>query len=131
MRFIVFLLGLMGSLLSGFFGWFWLDYESNRAIEDMVKPYADIAIIMPDYGADFEGTARAALFLIVGCPLGMLGSLFTLFRRGRQGGVLMLLAVVGPAALNLVTLMFTTPLALAGLLSLLVRPLPAAVDVLD
>jgi hypothetical protein len=81
MRFLVFLLGLVASLMAGFFGWFWLDFVSNRAIFEVVeKDYGDyklyVATVMPDY-QDFDATSGAAAFLLIGAVLGVLGSLMT------------------------------------------------------
>ncbi len=132
MRFIVFLLGVLGSVVTGFFGWFWLDYINNQALRDMAQDYdVNIGLIMPDYATDFADTVRAGMFMATGGLLGALGSLLTVLRRGRQGAVLMILSVVGPAVFSPSTLMFTSLLAFAGLLSLLVRPAPAAVAVVD
>jgi hypothetical protein len=124
MRFIVFLLGILGSLLCGFFGWYWIDQANHGAIQKMATD-AGLSFIAPNYtGEDFDLTMRAGVFLLAGTAIGLLGSLFTVLRYGRQGAVLMLLAVIGPAIFNLGTLVFTAVLALAGLLSLLVRPCP-------
>ena len=128
MRFVVFLLAVLASLITGFFGWFWLDYQFNREAQRIVeKDYKDYSVymtmIMPDYN-DFEATSGAAIFLLAGGALGLLGSLFTLMRRGRHGAVLMILAVVGPALFSPLTLMFTGLLGFAGILSVFIRPLP-------
>jgi hypothetical protein len=139
MRFLVFFVGVVGSLLAGFGGWFWLDYTTNRAIEQMLQDYKEygadevLAVIMPDFEVYWNTTCWAALFLLAGAVLGLLGSLLTLLRRGRHGAVLMLLAVMGPLILNPVTFAFTAVLAFAGLLSFFVRPLPprAPVSVTD
>jgi VIT1/CCC1 family predicted Fe2+/Mn2+ transporter len=134
MRFIVFLLGFVASLIAGFFGWFWLDYVSNREIFAMVdKDYPDcklyVATIMPNY-TDFDATTGAAAFLLIGAALGILGSILTLMRRGRHGAVLMILAVIGPALFDPLTLAFTGLLGFAGILSVFIRrrppPAPAA-----
>jgi hypothetical protein len=129
MRFIVFLLGLVASLVAGFFGWFWLDFVSNREIFEIVeKDYGDyklyLATVMPDY-QDFDATSGAAAFLLIGAVLGVLGSLMTLMRRGRHGAVLMILAVIGPALFNPLTLAFTGLLGFAGILSVFIRPRPS------
>jgi hypothetical protein len=98
MRFLVFLLGFIGSIAMGVFGWFWLDYANNRAIEQVALEHnLDISLFMSDYASKFDATVRAAVFLLAGSVLGLLGSLLTLLRRGRQGAVLLILAVVGPA----------------------------------
>jgi hypothetical protein len=153
MRFLIFLAGFFGSVAMGVFGWFWLDYGNNRAIEQIAYGQGlDIALLMPDYG-DFDATARAAVFLIAGGLLGLLGSLLTLLRRGVQGAVLLILAIVGPtffkppvvsyadaeAGLGTVSLqlfidnpgilMFAVLLGLLAFLSLFIRRLPASVPV--
>jgi hypothetical protein len=123
MRFIVFLLGLLGSLLTGFFGWFWLDYVNCQVISELAQDYdVNIGVIMPDYVTDFENTVRAGMFLAVGGLFGIMGSLMTLCRHGRQGAVLMIVAALGPALFKPETLIFTSLLAFAGLLSLFVKP---------
>lgn len=129
MRFLVFLLGFVASLIVGAAGWFWIDYQSNRLIRNTLYDdhKIDIGIIMPDY-TDFETTSWAAVFLVVGGALGLLGSLFTLFRRGRHGAVLMILAVVGPAVLNPLTLMFTGLLGFTGILSVFIGPRASSAD---
>ena len=71
MRFLVFLLGFVASLIVGAAGWFWIDYQSNRLIRNTLYDdhKIDIGIIMPDY-TDFETTSWAAVFLLVGGALG-------------------------------------------------------------
>jgi hypothetical protein len=135
MRFIVFLLGLVASLIAGFFGWFWLDYGSNRMIFASVEQdYPDyklyVATVMPNYN-DFDATNGAALFLLIGAGIGILGSLMTLMRRGRHGAVLMMLAVIGPALFDPLTLAFTGLLGFAALLSIFIRPRPAPAPAAD
>jgi hypothetical protein len=154
MRFLLFLVGFFGSLAMGLFGWFWLDYVNNRAVEQLAHEWGlDIALFMPDYGSGFDATVRAAVFLIAGSLLGLFGSLLTLFRRGVQGAVLLILAVVGPtlfkppvvsyadaeAGLGTVAfqliidnpgiLIFSVVLGLVGLLSLFIRRHQANVPV--
>jgi hypothetical protein len=46
-------------------------------------------------------------------------------RRGRHGAVLMILAVIGPALFNPLTLAFTGLLGFAGILSVFIRPPPS------
>ncbi len=125
MRILVFMLGVLASLLAGFFGWFWMSPGGSSAIRDAAKDYADIGFMLPNY-AEWYTTAWAAVFLFAAAGLGLLGSVFVLVRRGRHGAVLMFLSVLGPAALNSMTLIFTGPLVLAGLLSIFVRPAAAA-----
>ena len=124
MRFLVFFLGFLASLIAGYFGWFWLDYTHNREMRRSLENTADISVIMPEYGGDtWVDTAYAAIWLFVAAGVGTLGSLFTLVGRGRHGAVLMLLATVGPAVFNPLTLIFTGPLIFAALLSVFVyRP---------
>jgi hypothetical protein len=128
MRFLVFLLGLFGSLATGFFGWIWLLPANSQGIAQLAEDYGYKMpdLIVPNF--DFEPTTWAGVFLVVGGALGLLGSLFTLLRRGRHGGVLMLLACIGPAIFNPVTAMFSGLLGFAGLLSLFIGPLPPAVE---
>ncbi len=123
MRFIICFLGLVGSLLAGFFGWFWLDHVNSRELVELARDYGvDLSLLTPEYNVDYVESTNAAVFLLAGMALGMLGSAMTLVRRGRQGAVLMILAVLGPALFTPVTLVFNAVLAFAGLLSIFIRP---------
>jgi hypothetical protein len=133
MRFVICFLGLLGSLVIGFFGWLWLMPANSRELNSLAKADYGVevpAIVMPNFG-EFETTTWAAVFLAVGGVLGLMGCCCTLIRRGRHGGVLMLLAAIGPAVFNPMTTIFSGLLAFAGLLSLFVRPLPPAVDTVE
>jgi hypothetical protein len=130
MRFIIFLLGVLGSLLMAACGWFWLDHQlrwqlvEQFDLEHLARQHEEVWYIMPDYDFDTQAMFGAALFLLVGAALGLLGSLLVLVRRGRQAAVLMIVGALGPVIFKPIAIAFTGLLALTALLSLAVRPLP-------
>ena len=123
MRFVVFLFGFIACLLTAGVACAFLFWDSFLA-------WAIVNV--PDLKLDDSATtsmtgvshANTGLVLLVAAGYGLLGSLFALFRCGKQGAALMLIPVLGAAFMNPYTLIFTSLQALVGFLSFFVGPLP-------
>jgi hypothetical protein len=117
MRFLVLLLGLLGSGLAGAFGYLVLSPGSGQ---ELLRGY------VPGMSApsDIFMAANAGYFLLIGAILGIFGSILAFFRCGPQGGVLMLVSLTGPAICLPQSLFGTALLGISGILSFFVRPLP-------
>ena len=131
MRILVFLLGLVASLVTGFFGCFWVVPSVTEAVNEAVKPYYDFSFLMPNI-AEWYTTSWAAFFMFVGAGLGLLGCVLILMGRGKHAAVLMFLSMVGPATLSPVTLAFTGLQGFVGLISVFIRPrAPAEPEIVE
>jgi len=134
MRWVVLVLALAGAGGSGFVGFIWFgDAErlkpSVTVIRQQAKsnPQAQAAI------QEFDSLHKASYFLMAGAPLGIIGGLLALSRRGILAALVLLLAFAGPAVLARDWLMeksdrmvglgiFTGALVLAALLAFFIRP---------
>jgi hypothetical protein len=136
LRIGVFLLGLAGSLGSGFLGYWWRNETRDRrpgfdqAVHDF-RRRCDILGIDPtevarepfwreleqEYRA-FQRQDRAYPFLLAGSVIGLVGAVLALRGRDRSSAALLLVAALGPAVLDPTALRFSFALVLAGLLAL-------------
>jgi hypothetical protein len=123
MRIAVFVLGILGSLAAGTLGGIWL--------KDTLGPAGQMVEILRQVGPtdeagleklrEWDRLGHTIWFLLAALPLGIFGSILALRGNGVLGALLMVLAALGPVILFPKTLLFTSILLLAGVLSLLVR----------
>jgi hypothetical protein len=128
MRFVVFLFGSFAALLTGALGVGFLLWDTVLAwlIENLPPDALLQAGITENSTTTMTGIsyANAGVVTIVAAAYGFLGSIFALFRCGKQGGSLMLIPVLGAAFINPVSLVITSFQAFVALLSFFVGPLP-------
>lgn len=128
MRFVLCFFGLIASALTaalgvGFFLW-------NEALptlqENLPADVLDAIGLNASAARSMTNVSypNAGLVTLVAAAYGFLGALLTMFRCGRQGGVLMLFAVLGAAAVNPISLVVTWFQGLIGLCCLFIGPLP-------
>jgi hypothetical protein len=141
MRFLVFIVALLGGGFSALVGYIWKDeFEKTKVPLSVV--FANIQQSREDAKlgriseSDLErreiatrtiiSISRVWPFMFVGLAMGGIAGLLALRRRGWLAAAMMLAAVLGPLALfpDLRTLFGVSGLALGGLLALFVRPLP-------
>jgi hypothetical protein len=129
-------LALLGSAGSLFLAYQWRsDFEKEKEkialglaflefageIEKEVPPDPKQAEALAKARAAYDQLARAVRairFLFAGAALGLLGGLLALLGRTSCAAALLLVAAAGPAVLLPLTLVFTCPLVLGGLLAL-------------
>jgi hypothetical protein len=120
MRFVVLLFGLIATLVTAALGTaFFMDSTALTWLHDQKIDQLDILFNSVD-----PNLARTGLFLFIAAGYCFLGTLLAFFRCGWQGGLLMIVTVVGPAVLNPITLLGTGPQIFTAILSCFVRPLP-------
>jgi uncharacterized membrane protein len=120
MRFVVLFFGLLATFVTATLGTL---YFFERAAHDWLH---DNKITELDifFSTTEKSLPLAGLFLLIAAGFCFLGTLLAFFRCGWQGGVLMIVSVVGPALLAPMTLLATGPQLFAALLACFVRPLP-------
>ncbi len=123
MRFVVFILGSLASLLTLAAGGAFLLWDSflSFAVKNFFSVTIDPAATVSMTGVTHANTG---IFVALAGCYGLLGAWFALFRRGKQGAFLMLVPVLLAGALNPWLLTVTAWQGFAGLLSLAVGPLP-------
>jgi hypothetical protein len=120
MRFVVLLFGLLATLVTAAFGTMYLfSIPAQQWLHDN-----DIHLLDIFFSAVDRNRSLAGLFLCIAAGFCLLGSFLAFFRCGWQGGVLMIVTVVGPAILSPMTLIATAPQLFTALLACFVRPLP-------
>ncbi len=128
MRLVVVFLGLAGLLLAGWLGRLWLTHHmAKREWVNWDRLAVKEGFASPKTRAEltaFDQQAKGLQFLISGYALGLLG--VGLANRGRRfsAAALLLSAALGPAVFAPTALIYTSGLALAGLLALTIKPRP-------
>lgn len=129
MRIVVLILGILGGLTSGYLGYRWLsDYDSRKGdIERMRKESASGKDAELDAKlAQVDKAHKASYCLLAGCLLGIAGGVLGYMGKGLIGAALMLVGFAVPAIFAPLSLVFSCPLILGCVLSLLVKaPHPA------
>src|SRR5713226_5577835 len=98
MRFVVLLLGFIGILLTAAGGVLFVYFQP---VLDMLKTDWDFERPEIKTILTWSVDARVAgLFLWIAAGYGLLGVLMAFLRRGKQGGALMLIPVLGAGLLN-------------------------------
>jgi hypothetical protein len=120
MRFVVLLFGFLATIVTATLGTM---YSFQRPAQDWLNNNGITALNI------FFSTAERSLpltglFLLIAAGFCFVGTLLAFFRCGWQGGVLMIVSVVGPALLSPMTLLATGPQLFAALLACFVRPVP-------
>jgi hypothetical protein len=136
LRIGVFLLGLAGSVGSGFLGYWWRDETQGRrqGFDQAVREFrrrCDLLHIDPAEAARepfwreveqeyqvLHRQGRAYPFLLAGAAIGLAGAVLALCGRDKSAAALFLVAALGPALLAPAALRFSFALVLAGLLAL-------------
>ncbi len=121
MRFAVLLIGLLGIVLTAAGGTM---FAYVQPVLDMLK--ADLNLDVPEWLFSFAGveSRNVGLFLWIAAGYGFLGVLMAFLRRGKQGGTLMLIPVLGAGLMNPMSFVFTGLLFLTALASFFIGPLP-------
>jgi hypothetical protein len=126
MRFVVLGLGVLGVLGAAFVGWVCMDEHFN------LPPLAATMIRdIPEFRMRYIQEIRAWPFLYAGAALGLLGSLLALSRRRFSSAALLLVGGLGGGVFIIRSLIFTSPMLLAGVLAFLIgpaKPKPAVED---
>jgi hypothetical protein len=127
MRIAVLILAILGSLGSGGVGvlWLWHTARDSQGVElgRMLVEQAGVTdSAMRKELAEYDRRAKTFGFLLAGFALGLVGGVLAMLGRGKSAAALLLTAVIGPAVLHPVVLIFTFLLAIAGVLALFVRP---------
>jgi hypothetical protein len=127
MRIVVLLLGLLGSVTAGFLGFKWKSDAAKPEQTEKVELVRAIAALGQDPKVKeeldkYDRIIKAAYALLASFPLGIIGAIVAYTGRGIIGGVTMLPAPVVAAVLQTNTLVFSSPLVLAGLLAFTIRP---------
>lgn len=128
MRFVVFFFGSIGCLLTVAVGAALLLWDAflKLAAENNVTFDESSMTSLTGFS-----NANAGLFILAAGCYGLLGSLFVLCRRGKQGGSLMLLPVFGAGFMNPAALPFASLQILMALTSFFIGPLPIPPSVKD
>ena len=128
MRFVVLLIGLAGVALTAFVGTLYLIPDVlidviKEALADNKALADDIIKVIRDSPT---GTSHGdtGVVLLAAAGYGFLGTMLVLCRCGWQGALLMLVPVICSTVMNPYSAAFTALLALAGLASFVVFPLP-------
>jgi hypothetical protein len=130
MRIAVLILAILGGLGAAALGVLWLlnCQKDRNAVELARLIAAEIPAGAPDSSKiidelrEYDRRVKAYPFLLVGFVLAVAGGFLAMQRRGKSAAVLLLLAALGPAILNPLSLIFTFLLPIAAVLSLFIRP---------
>jgi hypothetical protein len=130
MRVVVLIIALLGAVASGFLGYKW--FSDSRS--DEYKLARQLAGAAAESGseeakakvAEVDRLVTASYFLMAAFALGIAGGILAYTGRGLIAGVILLAASIVPGILAPKSFVFSCPLLLAGLLSFLIRPAPAA-----
>ena len=126
MRFMVLLLGVVGCLLTAVFAGFfaWSQPFEHILHEFGIKELDDLFL---SFSLDRVPPIVTGGFLLVSAAFGFLGTLLGFLRCGWQGGLLLLVPVIGPAVLFPITLLGTGLQLLSGVLCMFIRAEPTMV----
>lgn len=126
MRFVVLLFGLVGVTLTAFAGILFILFD---AVLTVLKDNGVGGEVIDFLSASPLGASHGdtGFFLILAAGYGLLGTILGFMRCGWQGALLMLVPVICTSLMNWYTAVFTGVLALTGLLSFFVFPVPIAV----
>ena len=131
MRHAVLVLGILGALIGGFFGFRWLkevhDPETKLVLElakAVSNEKAKEAVSLVEY------RKTACYFMLAALPLGFAGGTFGFLRKGLIAGILLLIAFLGPLVIAFTgpgsaivgTVIFLLPLLVGGILAFFVKP---------
>lgn len=122
MRYVVLIVGILGSFSAGYLGYRWR--QDAKTFDPLIRQLVPIARLDEKARGDlrnYERTIQASCFLLAAVPMGILASAFAFLRYRFSGAILLLLAVLGPTSLNPSTLVFTFGLVLAAFLCLFIR----------
>jgi hypothetical protein len=127
-------LALAGAVLAGYFGFVAYsvthradqveEYDLRRAlVTEAEKTHPNDPAVAKTRAevTDFEQRRLAAYFLLGACPLGIVGGVLALARRGKIACPLLLLPAGAASAVAPKIAILMAPLFLAGLLALLIR----------
>jgi hypothetical protein len=129
MRAAVLIVGILGALAAGTLGFLWYQQKNSpeaqlvellRTKVDKIDEKGKAAL------AEYDRLVMAIWFLFAAVPLGIAGAILGFTGRGLAGAALMLLAVIGPTVLVPKSLLFTSVLIIAALLSFFVKRPQAA-----
>jgi hypothetical protein len=120
MRILGLILGILGGLLAGRFGWKWLD-DANHA-----KAIMDAARNLNVSTAQLDKAVTAAYMLIGSMGAGILGGILAMMGKGKIAALLMLAGVIVPAIWAPQSLVFTFLLLIGGIVCFFVKPKQAA-----
>lgn len=124
MRFVVFIFGLLACFITLTVGGALLSWDMFLGmVREHLPPDFKVEEI-PTTSMTGISHAHAGICFALAGAYGLLGSLFALFRCGRQGGLLMLIPLLAAGATNPWALLFCALQGLVALLSFLVGPLP-------
>ncbi len=128
MRFVVLLFGFIGVLLTTAAGgafFFYLEAVGWLATQQHVE----IPVNVMGYLRQTESLTKqphlyAALFCFLAALFGLFGTILGFLRCGKQGGLLMLVPVLGAAMMDPFSLVLTSMQLITALMSFFVGPLP-------
>src|SRR5262245_52077809 len=124
MRLAVLLLGLIGSVAAGTLAvWWYVDMNTPEGhLLEALRQRAHLldARAVQELHA-WDRHVIAIWFLFAGIPLGVAGAILGYKGRGFLAAALMFLAVLGPAILDVRSLIFTFILIVSGILCLFVK----------
>jgi|SRR6516164_8465174 hypothetical protein len=134
MRWVVLVLALAGAGGSGFIGFRWFsDAEAFRTTIHLVRAEAKTNPKALAKIQEVQSAYKASFFLMAGLPLGIIGALLAISRRGILAALVLIVAFAGPPILIKDQLLektdlmiglgiWTGALLLAGLLAFFIRP---------
>lgn len=126
MRFAVLLLGFVGVLLTtaaaGAFFFYGMTVDMVK--ENVPLPGELLTALTQTESLTNQPHLFTALFCGIAALYGLLGTLLAFLRCGRQGGLLMLVPVLGAAIMNPFTLVLTNVQLFTAFLALFIGPLP-------
>jgi len=100
MRWVVLVLALAGAGGSGFIGFRWFsDAEAFRTTIHLVRAEAKTNPKALAKIQEVQSAYKASFFLMAGLPLGIIGALLAISRRGILAALVLILACAGPAVL--------------------------------
>src|SRR5262245_52474167 len=122
MRLAVLLLAILGASAAAFLGARWYHDTHTEQAKAVLSLGSDAGSNLPEAWAELRKVSLASYALLAAALLGVAGGFLAALGKGVIAGPAILLGPLAAGALQPKSLVFTSPLLLAGVLSFLIRP---------